>query len=395
MAVVMPLALFSAGLAGSAARAAEDDGSEVKVTLKGGKLQLKSVDGNFALALGGRVMADTAMYFDDKSDLGNGSELRRARLRAKGTVWKHWQFEGQYDFVGGDDHIRNAYIGYTGFKPWTLRVGHIKEPFGLENLTSSKYTTFMERALPNVFAPGRAIGIFALTGGGDWTLAGGFYSGTEAADSADGDNAVDIAARATRLFPLAAANVHVGFSAAYRDYGDDKAVRIRQRPESHVTGTRLVDTGAFNASDRTLYGLEAALFRGRFSAQGEYIAANYSGDGDERDRDLDGYYAYVSWFLTPDSRGYSGGKGVFGQVKPASIVGKGGRGAWEVALRYSTLDAEVEGGEQSNMSLALSWYATPTIRFSMNYVDVLSVDGGPQPRGNEPSLLQFRAQVEF
>ena len=47
------------------------------------------------------------------------------------------------------------------------------------------------------------------------------------------------------------------------------------------------------------------------------------------------------------------------------------------------------------MSLALSWYATPTIRFSMNYVDVLSVDGGPRPRGNEPSLLQFRAQVEF
>jgi len=167
MAVVMPLALFSAGLAGSAARAAEDDGSEVKVTLKGGKLQLKSVDGNFALALGGRVMADTAMYFDDKSDLGNGSELRRARLRAKGTVWKHWQFEGQYDFVGGDDHSRNAYIGYTGFKPWTLRVGHIKEPFGLENLTSSKYTTFMERALRKIHIqyPRRQVGMKVYDGG--------------------------------------------------------------------------------------------------------------------------------------------------------------------------------------------------------------------------------------
>jgi len=396
MPVVVPLAFFSAGLAGSAARAAGDDGSEVKVTLKGGKLKLKSVDGDFEFALGGRVMADTAMYFDDKSDLGNGSELRRARLRAKGVVWKRWQFEGQYEFAGGDDHIRDAYIGYTGLEPWTLRVGHIKEPFSLENLTSSKYVTFMERALPNAFAPGRAVGILASTRGGNWTLAGGLYSGTDAADSSEGDSAADVAARVTWLFPLAAeTNMHVGFAAAYRDYGDDKEARIRQRPESHVTDARLVDTGAFAASDRSLYGLEAALIKGRFSAQGEYIVAHYSGDGDERDRDLDGYYAYVSWFLTPDSRGYSGGRGVFGQVKPASIVGKGGRGAWEAALRYSALDAEAEGGKQNNISLALNWYATPTIRFSMNYVDVLSVDGGPRPRGNEPSLLQFRAQVEF
>ena len=48
-----------------------------------------------------------------------------------------------------------------------VRVGHFKECFGLEQLTSDNYTTFMERSLDDegAFVPGRNDGIMAY----NWT----------------------------------------------------------------------------------------------------------------------------------------------------------------------------------------------------------------------------------
>jgi len=45
-----------------------------------------------------------------------------------------------------------------------VRVGHFKECFGLEDLTSDNYTTFMERSVDDegAFVPGRNDGIMAF-----------------------------------------------------------------------------------------------------------------------------------------------------------------------------------------------------------------------------------------
>lgn len=51
-----------------------------------------------------------------------------------------------------------------------------------------------------------------------------------------------------------------------------------------------------------------------------------------------------------------------------------------LGVRLSELDlndAGVEGGKERNASLVLNWYPESNLRFSANYVKVLSVDGGP------------------
>lgn len=91
-----------------------------------------------------------------------------------------------------------------------------------------------------------------------------------------------------------------------------------------------------------MYGLEFASVLGPVSVQGEYFSADISREGLDPDLDFSGWYAYASWFLTGESRVYKAKKGKFDRVTPRGIVGKGGIGAWEVGLRFSTWICQME-----------------------------------------------------
>jgi phosphate-selective porin OprO/OprP len=115
------------------------------------------------------------------------------------------------------------------------------------------------------------------------------------------------------------------------------------------------------------------------------------------DLDFSGFYVEGGWFLTGESMNYKPSSGKYSRVTPKGIVGKGGIGAWQVALRFSSLDLtdeDISGGEEDNFTLGLNWYATPNIRFTANYVNVLDVEGGSND-GDEPESFQIRSQVEF
>ena len=374
----------------------------VNISTKG-KLQFESADKDFKFRVGGRIMLDGAIYDEDKTPLGNQAEVRRARLYMSGTLWRAWQFKTQFDFAGNKIGVRDLYLKYTAFKPATITVGNFKEPFSLEGSTSSRYITFIERSMQDIFTPLRNMGIGVNTNGSNWSAAAGlFVDGIDDNEPSGIDESYGLTGRLTFAPILDDANVlHFGASASYREMNDgNNSLRLAARPEAHTSDQKLIDTGTLTDVDSfNRYNVEAAWVQGPLSIQGQYVMMDISRDGGFDDLDFDGYYVEGSWFLTGENRVYNHKKGVFGYPKVKSIAGMGGTGAWQIALRFSSLDltdGSVIGGEEQNITAGLNWYATPNMRFMANYTQVIDVDRpGNIHDGDEPGVFQVRAQVHW
>jgi phosphate-selective porin OprO/OprP len=369
-------------------------------------LRLDTADKAFRAKIGGRIQNDWLFWGDrgdelkDEFDLENGVEFRRARLYIQGEIYEHVEFKAQYDFAGGDADFKDVYLGLTGLAGiGGVRLGHFKEPFSLEELTSSKYITFLERALPvSAFAPSRNTGIMVHNHAMEerMTWAAGVFMDTDDFGDNLGDD-WNVTGRITGLpwyEEEGAKLLHLGAAYTYKN-PDDSELRFRTRPEIHNTD-RFVDTDDLAADDAGILGLEAATVLGPLSFQGEYLYNSVCSDGGD-DSDLDGWYVQASYFLTGESRRYKRSTGTFDRTKPNRnfLDGEGGMGAWEVAGRYSTVDlsdGDADGGEEDNVTLALNWYLNPNTRVMFNYV-FIDVDSPDVDDDASAALMRF--QVDF
>jgi phosphate-selective porin OprO/OprP len=370
---------------------------DTHVTTRGG-LEAVSPDGAFAFDLGGRIQVDAAFFDDDASDIGDGTELRRARLELTGAMQGDWEYELSVDFAEDDLEVKDARIDYQGWDPLQVRVGQFKEPFGLEQQTSSVHLTFLERGLPDALVPDRSLGLGVLGHGRDdhWSLAAGLFGEPVGTNNKD-DEGWGVGARATYA-PWNARRraLHLGLAANYREPPeDDRELRLRARPESHQ-GPRLVDTDDIEDVTATLrYGLEAAAVYGPASLQGEYVRAEVRRDAGEPDATFDGWYLYGSWLLTGESRPYDGTQGRFEGIQPLTPLGYAGAGAFELAARYSHLDlndGDIRGGGQDDVTLGLNWYPNANLRLMANYVQV---DTDEEAGDDDPDIFQLRFQAAY
>jgi len=371
----------------------------IQVSTRGG-LEIATYDGQYAFELGGQLMLDGAAYHEDGSDLGDGTELRRARVSLEGTLAGEWGYEFAVDFADGEVDVKDAHLSYEAFWPSKILVGQFKEPFSLEEMTSAKRIPFMERALPNEFAPGRSLGIGAKTYGDMWTAALGIFGEGYDDDAGDeGDEGWALTGRGT-FSPVHSDTrvIHLGAAGSFRKTDDEGEVRFKVRPESHITDVRYADTGKIEDVDAVgRYGLEAAGVMGPFSLQGEYIYADLSRDSGADDLSFDGWYVWGSWFVTGESRSYKKKKGRFGRIKP-----KGEYGALELVARYSVIDLNdgpVTGGREENFTLGLNWYLNRYMRIMANYIWVDNDENadadGDLSGDNDPRIFQTRVQMDF
>jgi phosphate-selective porin OprO/OprP len=367
--------------------------SDWEVLWKDG-IRVESKDGKHKIKLGGRVQVDFASINADDTlkeaypDLqGNGWEFRTVRLDVEGTLWRYFQFKAQYDFAGQDVDFKDVWVGMKSI-PYInyIRVGHMKEPFSLNELTSSNYITFMERALPNVFAPSRNTGIAAHNSHLNdriWWGFGGFKLTDDSGDAFTNRSDWNITARMTGL-PWVDEDklLHLGLSYTHQfRSGADNPIQYRQRPESHITDERLVDTGSMPVDGVDIINPELAFVYGPFSLQGEYFFSWVNAaegeiidDGDpfpDSRLDFQGAYAFISYFLTGESRPYKNGR--FQRVRPFRNFSfkEPGWGAFETAFRWSFVDLDdesIDGGKENNFTVGLTWYPNPNFRWMFNYV---------------------------
>lgn len=428
----------------SAAAAKE---KQPKITTKG-KLQFEGDD--FTWRIIGRIQTDAGI---SDEGFGHGTIIRRARIGISGKMYKDWDYKLSYDFPSSE--FKGAYLGYKG--PVYIRVGQEKIPFMFEEMTSSKNITFMERALPSVFAGSRGLGISTSGNLADqfgWKLAllTDDFSGT----SGDGEDPINLTGRFT-YSPIheKTRSVHLGAAFQYSNPQGTESARLRQRPEARAhNGTRLIDTGAIpGVDDFTQFGIEAAGTMGPFSLQGEYIRRMYSREGGGAffvsdadgnpatgsdpasctmagtmgtdrtcravsydDLDFSGWYVEGSWFLTGESRPYDWKGGKFKGVKPSRPFGKGGLGAFQLGLRISELDLtdgnrvrDFEGATDAagvtelpgyfidggkERNLTLGLNWYPNANMAFYANYVNVLDVAGGPRdGMEPSIFQVRAMI--
>jgi len=343
--------------------------------------------------LRGRLQLDAASFDGGDSLLQDELAIRRGRLALSGNLWAGWRMKLEYELSGSTPGPKSIWLRHDLGDKGVLTLGHFKESLGLQSATSSRYSTFMERALPNVNSPGYRLGAKFATFGEYWSTSFGVTGGRLTDDHNHETDGVGVFFRGVLNPGTSKKRLwHFGASVDSRSHGTDDSIRLRSRPESDLTDERLVDSGRFSGLDRSLrYALEFAWKYKSLNVQSESFGIQVQRIAEPM-LEFSGWYGQISWFVTGESRNYNRDRGSFGRTKPKKSFG-----AWEIAVRHSELDlndGEVFGGEEFNTTIGLNWYASKNIRLSLNYVDAKARPDATSVE-RDISVVQGRFQFIF
>jgi phosphate-selective porin OprO/OprP len=449
-------------------------------------IKFETKDGNFKASINGRMQLDSQSNVNQALDnggyqpnvdavassatklqvlaaggapstLSDGMAIRRGRMGVEGTLYKNTIYKFEYDFAragasasttGG---ITDAYVGYNFSKELVVKVGAFKEPFSLEEATSNRYTTFIQRNMSvDAFVDGLntyKFGIGSWYGTDRWfaatslqTEAPGASKGTTSAVGGDtssrsggaGDTAWEVNGRVggTPWFASKTKFLHVGTSGSFMQLNNNYdstgkfkngGIAFGNGIGNNVDRTNILNTGALTSGTRdastateadnvTRFGAESAVVYGPFSAQTEYLRVDVSGRG-YKDEALDGYYGYATYFLTGESRNYKAKTGNWDRIKPnRNFDMKGGLGAWELAAGYDYMNLNsgiIKGGTASTAKVGINWYVNPRVRVMANYIKsldintagALTVDGKANPvkafNNADFDIIETRVQLDW
>ncbi|KJC62118.1 porin [Bradyrhizobium sp. LTSPM299] len=403
---------------------------------------------------------DTAGTSPQKLD--DGENLRRARIGVIGKFFGDWNYALIYDFGGTADGfggtgaagatavgflpggatagVENAYLSYTGFKPFggkmAIEGGIMDLPWTMDEATSSNDILFMERASVGIIAQNIAAGDFRSTFGTRWwndqLWVGGYVTGPttgaiHSASTVSPPGTSEQYGGVVRIAgnPISGKNysVHIGADAEWliqpprNLVTQAQTLTLSDRPELRIDPTTLISTGAIaNVSGAQVYGVEAAATYGSFIAQGEYYWFNVDRTANTGlppfgapSLKFDGGYAQVGYVLTGETRAYNPATASYGGIKPADpfSLASGGWGAWEIAGRVSQMNlndqlataAGIAGGRQTIYTAALNWYVNGNVRFMLDYLHgTIGKQASPISTadvGSKFDAVAMRTQIAF
>jgi phosphate-selective porin OprO/OprP len=354
--------------------------------------------------------------------LQDGSDFRRARLRADGTFDQWIDFAAEVNFATIQD-VSNAdtqtQIGSVGLSDFwvtftqvpiagNVRVGHLMPPIGLENLTSSNVSYYMERspsfdAFINPFVYASGVMAFDsyledhLTAAVSLTRIGKQTMNPFGFGSGPGEYAAT--GRLTGL-PIYEDDgrrlLHLGIGYSLNGL-DNHQFQLANRPLVRAgAGSQevpnIIQTGTFFTPDpaQTLNS-ELAVVLGRLSLSAEYQVAwttslfdQFSGGtfaGPHGNATYQRVYAEVGFFLDPrDNRHYNRKEGVWDrQVTQRGLHLVGDHMPVQLICRYSYLDlasgnpvltpaSGAQAGWENDLTAGVNWFINAQVCFSVNYV---------------------------
>lgn len=398
----------------------------------------------------GRLMFDAGYVSNPDNvlatrNLGFNARARRIRLGAEGTIPGDLGYKFEMDFANAATSFGDVIVTYAPKgKPFSFTVGNHETFESLEQITSSRFSTFIERAQMNdAFGHARRIGLSMglQNKPGDLRLNAGLFAG-HSIDGTFNDDGWIAAARATYSPQALGGLLHLGANIQHRhfssnnDGADSAAVaspsnnqraRYRARPFTQTTDQRFVDTNTFAASSDTIVGAEAAgVFKSlHVASEAQWTKVNAYRPGDRISETLDRFpsnsqwvptgdpaffsaYGEVGYFLTGETRGYKAG--AWDRTKVLKPFGGGGWGALQLNARVDYLDldsgklkrgctnnfttgactgagtaaAAMRGGKQVGYLLGLTWIPQDYFRVLVNYAHA-DITGGPVAQAVSPT----------
>ncbi|UCD69278.1 MAG: hypothetical protein JSW48_04135 [Betaproteobacteria bacterium] len=374
----------------NALKTEEDDPYDMVGSFKKG-VKWESEDGQFGIQLHGRVQLDYRSS-DLPDEVGEPPvareidefQLRRAYLGVKGKYLKNWTYELTYDLA--KSRVEYAYLNYKWSNSIQARGGHFKFPLGFAQLTSSRFTDFMERPFTDEYEPGKDLGVMVY---GEpkkkvFWYGLGYSNGSGRQNAPEVDKKDTIARGAVNFAPLANWDkgvLHFGLN--WRDGAFDTA------------GTEF---------DRTTIQYEGVGAWGPVKLQGEYADVDF----DEGSGLADAKASYVSlvWLITGEQ--YVNNYSLTGMktIKPLKPLHKGGWGAWEVGVRFSETDLgrlpiasddPTENNVEST-TVGIKWIPNQYTRFLLNWVENKFEVPFTDAAGNivdKETRVDLRAQIYF
>jgi phosphate-selective porin OprO/OprP len=367
-------------------------------------------DLNFmTMRVGGGFLYDYANYSQDSEskqqmDLAQASTLRDLRLLLKGKIKSapNVSYTLGYMYDGAQDDWRFRQTGIQINVPtWkgSLFIGRTKEGFSTNKMMVGYYGWTNERSAANdAFIPILADGMKWTGTGFDGKLVynlGVFNEKITEYESYDKNDEV-IAARGVWL-PLEKEGkgqlLHLALEGRY---GTSKNgfLQYRSKPESFPAQDYAVDTGKFPAKSSSMVGLEAYYRPGPLMFGSEYFF-NKVDSKETNDPFFHGGEILAAYLLTGEVRPYNEKAGLFEAVSPTQSVFNGGKGAWELVLRYSYVDLDsglINGGKFQRITPMVNWHLSDNARMEFVYgyssLDREDVTGNTQ-------YLQARLQLSL